>query len=159
MLECLILARQNSGRCHLINVLWSHSSMQDKHFDGILTRLKKLLLTTQCRRPVTREYQLWQRILRHPVTLCSIWEKQIFRPTSLIHWPLVNDAVILNVWFPNSLYRIVDWALVVKLWKPQSLTNKKNDSGHGLVPIGSKLLREQCWPRSVTRYGVTRPHL
>ena len=31
----------------------------------------------------------------------------------LTHWPLAGVAVILKVWFSNSLYRIVAWALAM----------------------------------------------
>ena len=33
----------------------------------------------------------------------------------LTHWPLRDVAVILKVWISNSLYRIIAWALAVKL--------------------------------------------
>ena len=34
---------------------------------------------------------------------------------TLPHWPLADVAVIWTVWFSNSLYNIVTWALTVKL--------------------------------------------
>ena len=66
-----------------------------------------------------------------------------------------------KVWFSNLLYRIVAWALPMKLFSGEchrtSQDVNNTDSGNGFLPPGNKSLHEQWWPRSMSPYGITRP--
>ena len=77
--------------------------------------------------------------------------------------PSVNSAAIFDAPTPccGVNYRCraapsVNVALEIKFMStPVMIVNI--GSGNGLVPTGNKSLLSQCWPRSMSPYGVSRP--
>ena len=70
--------------------------------------------------------------------------------------------VILQVWFWNPWYRIVVWAVAVKLLSDKckkTLTNEKSTLVQIMVWCrqATRHYLSQCWPRSMSPYGVSRP--
>ena len=42
-------------------------------------------------------------------------------------------------------------------WNPQNLTKGNIGAGNGLVPSGCQPLLSECWPRSMSPYGINWP--
>ena len=81
---------------------------------------------------------------------------------SLTHWPLGDFAVILKAYivFNLSLHNTLDTHCEIPLrWMPWNLANEKST----LVPVRTWRCQatshcvNQCWPRSMSPYHVTRP--
>ena len=75
----------------------------------------------------------------------------------LTHWPLIDVAVIWKVSFSNSSYRIVAWALTLALLS--KFTNENSTLVHVMAwcLMAPSHYLNQCWPRSISPYGVNRP--
>ena len=102
----------------------------------------------------------------------------IYTGNYLTQWPLGDVAIVLKVWFSNSLYWIVAWAFAVELlsneyhrtslmrsqrwfrrWKCLSVTLLYSTLLVQVMAwcclITSHYL-SQCWPRSMSPYGVNK---
>ena len=76
----------------------------------------------------------------------------------LTHWPLGNLDAIVKLQFSISFYWLV-FSHRIRRWMPWDLTDDKSALVHVMVwcrQATSHYLR-QCWPRSLSPYGVTRP--
>ena len=81
---------------------------------------------------------------------------------SLNHCGMKGAALILTVWFPNSLYRIVAWALAVKYFHMNSTElhwTVNIGSVYGLLSLDNrplpKLVLTQIYVAKSN--GITRP--
>ena len=70
--------------------------------------------------------------------------------------------VILQVYFSNSFYEYISWALheIVLRWVLQNLTDDKSKLVQVIMAWchqARSYYLSQCWPRSMPPYGITRP--
>ena len=97
-------------------------------------------------------------------TATSMWLSDTIwhQTTSLTHWPLGDFNKILE----NEFFKLIlvtggcDISSEISLrWTSLDLNDVNIGAGNGLVPSGNKPLPDlsQCWPSSLSPYGVTRP--
>ena len=77
----------------------------------------------------------------------------------LTHWPLRDVEVILQMYCSNSIYALMSWALILWNWFLMSTTELHSSK---LVQVmacchqATSHYLSQCWPRSLSPYGVPR---
>ena len=76
------------------------------------------------------------------------------------HWPLGDVVIIFKVHYPNVLWiKFMGTCKSVLMWMPQDTI----DDESSLIEVMAKCRHapshylNQCWSRSVSPYGVTRP--
>ena len=79
----------------------------------------------------------------------------------LTHWPLGDLDAILKLQFSISFYWLVNWRRTSSTdnaprWMPWDLTDDKSTLVQVMAWCHQTCL-SQCWPRSKSTYGVTRP--
>ena len=94
---------------------------------------------------------------------CNLWKAWIHKHMiySLTYWPLRDVEIILEMCFSNSFYELISGTLSVKLdtWVPLNLTDDRSTLVQIMVWCHQATTHylSQCWPWSMSPYGVTKP--